>query len=130
MLFLKCKFKINTFQDFLNKGKNIYDCIRKFNQLINFERKKKVKKTYTKKEVDQENKDSSSNIAPNSNVKGSYFGFLKDEDFDISNEKDLDEKNKLDIHQISDFCNNEDNEEYNILNLKTSPKGKKIGRIN
>jgi len=142
MVFLKKKLffeiffflynKITTFQEFLNKCKNIYDWIRKFNQLINFEKKKKIKKNNIKKEPENENKDNSLNML--SNLKSSIFGFLKEEKADLSLEKDYaEEKNKMELEK-SPVHNNEldneknesvDNEEFNILNLKENSKGKK-----
>jgi len=101
--------------------------------LINFERKKKVKKNYSKRETEPEIKDSSSNIATNSNIKGSLFGFLKEETSMEKEHEPLEERNKMEMErsafpQISDFSNNEEFEDFNnILNLKDSSKGKKSG---
>ena len=128
--------KITTFQEFLNKCKNIYDWIRKFNQLINFEKKKKIKKNNLKKEAENENKDNSSFNMLN-NLKSSIFGLLKEEKTDIPLEKENpEEKNKMEL-ETSPVLNNEldkeknesvDNEEFNILNLKENSKGKKSPR--
>ena len=122
----------------MNKCKNIYDWIRKFNQLINFERKKKIKKNNTKREVELEIKDTSFNLCSTSNIlKSSLFGYLKEDKPETYKEKENfeDNKNKMDIERsplITSFNEKSsmENEEFNILHLgkEENSKGKKSPR--